>query len=207
MALRSIAEQLQESAVFRGVELADLEALIERMQRQRYSQGTVLFNKGDAGDSMYLILAGRVRIFTADASGNELTIRFYGQNEVFGEFTLLDGLPRSASAAAVEPLEVLVLDRETFTNFLQERPLAGLMMMRKLVDRVRYTTTYLQKVVEATQRLAQGDYDQAVQSVSESESEADEAIKALISDFVTMIHSVQAREQALRRGQSDTPTP
>jgi CRP/FNR family cyclic AMP-dependent transcriptional regulator len=197
----SIAEQLQESGLFRGVKLEDREALIERMQRQSYPEGAVLFEKGDAGNAMYLIVSGSIRIYTTDASGNELTIRHYGQNEIFGEFSPLDGRPRSASAAASAPLDVLVLDRTTFIDFIKERPLVGLTMMRTLVDRVRYTTAYLQKIVDATQRLAQGDYDQAVQEVSESE--ADAAIKPLVDSFIQMIHQVRAREQSL---QDDTNT-
>jgi signal-transduction protein with cAMP-binding, CBS, and nucleotidyltransferase domain len=126
--LMDIAEQLTGSPLFRGVDRADREALIKVMRSQSYPKGAVLFHKGDAGDSMYIILSGRVRIFTHDAQGNEITIRHL--SEMFGEFSMLDQKPRSASASAAADLEVLVLHRDDFNAFLRERPLVGLSMMR-----------------------------------------------------------------------------
>jgi CRP/FNR family cyclic AMP-dependent transcriptional regulator len=189
-----IIDQLEGSRLFRGVARADREALIARMSRQSYPKGAVLFEKGDAGDSMYIILSGRVRIYTRDAQNNEITIRYL--SEMFGEFAVLDQKPRSASAAAADDLEVLVLHRNDFYAFLRERPLVGLSMMRSLVERVRYTTTYLQRVLDATEQLSQGDY-QAMQTVTESGG--DEEIQVLIGAFVQMVRGVRAREESLRR--------
>jgi CRP/FNR family cyclic AMP-dependent transcriptional regulator len=189
-----IADQLEGSRLFRGVARADREALIARMSRQSYPKGAVLFEKGDVGDSLYIILSGRVRIYTRDAQNNEITIRYL--SEMFGEFAVLDQKPRSASASAADDLEVLVLQRSDFNAFLRERPLVGLSMMRSLVERVRYTTTYLQRVLDATEQLSQGDYH-AMQAVTESGG--DEEIKVLISAFVQMVRGVRAREETLRR--------
>lgn len=192
-----IAEKLQDSALFRGVELADRIALIQAMPQQSYPQGAVLFEKGSRDDSVYIILSGRVRIYTQDDHGTELTIRHYGPTQMFGEFSMLDQRPRSASAAAVEPLEVLVLNRQNFLAFLHERPLVGLAMMRNLVERVRYTTTYLQNVMDAVQKITMGEYDQAVQEIPASGADAE--IQPLIDSFVQMARSVQQREQTLRQ--------
>lgn len=189
-----IVEQLAGSPLFKGVGATDREALIKVMRRQSYSQGAVLFHKGDAGDSMFIILSGRVRIFTHDAQGNEITIRHLA--EMFGEFAMLDQKPRSAAAAAAEDLEVLVLHRDDFNAFLRERPLVGLSMMRNLVERVRYTTTYLQRVLDATEQLSQGNYE-AAQVMPESGTDAE--IQGLIGAFLQMAHGVRAREMALQR--------
>jgi CRP-like cAMP-binding protein len=189
-----IVDQLAGSQLFKGVARADREALISRMRRQSYPKGTVLFDKGDAGDSMFIILSGRVRIYTRDAQNNEITIRYL--SEMFGEFAMLDQKPRSAAAAAAEDLDVLVLHRSDFNAFLRERPLVGLSMMRSLVERVRYTTTYLQRVLDATEQLSQGDYN-VMRTVAESS--ADEEIQVMISAFVQMVRGVQAREETLRR--------
>jgi CRP-like cAMP-binding protein len=188
-----IVDQLAGSQLFMGVARADREALISRMRRQSYAKGAVLFDKGDAGDSMYIILSGRVRIYTRDAQNNEITIRYL--SEMFGEFAMLDQKPRSAAAAAAEDLEVLVLHRSDFNAFLRERPLVGLSMMRSLVERVRYTTTYLQRVLDATEQLSQGDYN-VMRTVAESS--ADEEIQVMISAFVQMVRGVQAREETLK---------
>ncbi len=193
----NIAEQLAGSPLFKSVDLADREALIGVMRRQTYPTGAILFNKGDIGDCMYIILSGQVRIFTEDSQGNEFTIRHL--REMFGEFSMLDQKPRSASATAAGDLEVLVLHRDDFWAFLRERPLVGLAMMRNLVERVRYTTMYLQQVMDATRRLSQGDYEQAIQELAESgASGTDAEIQALIQAFIQMVQGVQAREKTLQ---------
>ncbi len=191
----NVAEYLEDSPLFKGVKLEDREALIQVMQRRSFPHGTVLFRKGDPGHAMYIILSGRVRIFTQDAQGNELTLRYLSQ--MFGEFSVLDQQPRSASAAAADDLEVLILQREDFLSFLKERPLVGLSMMRNLAERVRYTTTYLQKVMDATRQLMEGHYDQAVQAIPDSETDAE--IQGLLQSFVQMVQGVQAREHTLQQ--------
>ncbi|MBN1680886.1 MAG: cyclic nucleotide-binding domain-containing protein [Anaerolineae bacterium] len=198
---RHIAEQLHASPLFKGVELADREALVHVMRRESYADGDVLFHKGAPGDSMYIILSGRIRIFTTDADGRAFTIRHLDQ--MFGEFSMLDGQSRSASAAAAGALDVLVLHRDDFTAFLQQRPLVGLSMMQNLVERVRYTTTYLQKVMDAMHNIAEGNYEQAIQDTAAGEGETfsgtDAEIQALVETFVQMMRNVQAREEELKQ--------
>jgi CRP-like cAMP-binding protein len=200
----NIAEQLEGSPLFRGVDLADREALVQVMRHQSYTQDQTLFEKDSAGDSVYIILSGRIRIYTQDEQGREFTIRHLEPPNTFGEFSMLDQKPRSAAAAAAEQSEVLILHRDDFLAFLKERPLVGLSMMRNLVERVRYTTMYLQRVMEATQQLTQGNFDQAVEDIPGSETGAE--IQSLIETFVDMVRSVQAREQQLKRTQDKSLT-
>src|SRR5687767_10006551 len=141
----SIADELKKTDLFKEVETPDLEALIARMEEQRFEPGTVLFHVGEPGDDMYLIQSGKIRIFMFDQTGQEITITHYGANEIFGELSPIDQRPRSASAAAAEPLHVLVLHRDDFLAFLNERPQIGMAMMRGLSRRLRYTTSYLEE--------------------------------------------------------------
>ena len=197
---KAIAEYLKGSPLFQGVEQTDREALIDVMQRETYQQMDVLFEKDTPGDSVYIILSGRANIYTAAVEGQQLsgslTIRGYTETQLFGEFSMIDGKPRSASAAAATDLEVLVLHRKDFLRFLKERPVVGLAIMRNLVERVRYTTTFLQRVMDATQQLTEGHYDEAEQQVSESET--DEEIQGLVQAFVKMMRNVKAREARLK---------
>jgi CRP-like cAMP-binding protein len=192
-----LADQLAGSPLFKGVERPDREALIKVMRRQSYPKGAILFHKGDPGDSMYIILSGRVRIFSPQADGSELPIR--SLSEMFGEFAMLDQEPRSTSAAAEVDLEVLVLHRDDFNGFLRERPLVGLSMMRNLVERVRYTTNFLQRVIDVTQQLARGEYtDVAPVANADSDSETDAEIHKLVDALAQMVRAVQAREERLK---------
>ncbi|NDJ76924.1 MAG: cyclic nucleotide-binding domain-containing protein [Chloroflexi bacterium] len=190
-----IAEQLEHSPLFKGVELADREALIKLMRHQTFAADEVLFPKDSVGDSIYVIVSGQIRIFTEDTQGNEFTIRHLKAPNTFGELSMLDQKPRSASAAAAEPVEVLVLHRDDFEMFLRERPRVGLSMMRNLVDRVRYTTTYLRTVMETTQQLAEGNTQL---EVDQAGTEDEEEIRQLLNTLVDMVQRVQEREESLK---------
>lgn len=200
----SIVEQLAKSevSVFRGVGSEHLQALVEKMTRRSLKDGEVICEVGAEGDSMYLVLSGRIRVYLPDEEGNELTFRYYEKYQTVGEIALLDGKPRSASLAAAAdvddpdaPIEVFVLHRQDFLDFLRERPAVGLSMMRDLTSRVRYTTTYLEKVTEAINLMLEEDYEQALQEVDYSSD--DEQIQNMIAEFLQMIRSVQARQQSL----------
>jgi CRP-like cAMP-binding protein len=189
-----LIDQLQQTLILKGVEKSDLELLLSKMERRSYPTGTVIFERGDPGNEMFIILAGRIRIYTYDEYNNALTLRHYGVGEIFGELSPLDQQTRSASAAAAESLDVMVLSREQLLAFVYERPGVGLSMMRSLASRVRYTTDYLTKVMEWVHRLSKGEYEAALHDIAASECD----IENLITSFVTMVQSVQEREQALQ---------
>ncbi|GAB4444319.1 MAG: hypothetical protein Kow00120_13990 [Anaerolineae bacterium] len=195
--MQGIAQQLQETAIFKGVDLEALEALIGAMAPRTFEDGAVLFNKGAAGDEMYVILSGRVRIFLPDSQGDALTFRYYGQGQVIGDFALLNQQARSASASAVGEVRALALSREAFLAFLSERPAVGLAMMRNLTERIRYTQTYLEHVMAAVESLAEGAYDDVFRQFGAAD--AGEEIDELIGAFLHMVRSVAAREADLKQ--------
>jgi CRP-like cAMP-binding protein len=196
----SSSEQLKQSSLFKGVSLSDLEALVDAMDRTSYPAGAQLFAKGDPGDLMYIILSGKVRIYTHDADHKEFTLTEYGMNKVFGDFSILDEQPRSAYAKVIEPVELLTLSREQFLSFLPTQPSLGLTIIRHLTDRLRYITVYLNKVTTFGQRLANGEYEKAIQeftTAGESGAETDMQIESLIAAFMQMAQSVKEREEHL----------
>lgn len=192
-----LIEHLLKSEIFRELEQGDLEALFAKMEPQSFAANTILFHKGDEGDKMYEIVSGSIRIYTDDKHGNELTIVIRKEGEIVGEMALLDKQPRSASAMAAEALDVLVLERESFLEFLQERPAVGMKMIHTLIKRLRYTTDYLQKVMEWINRLSKGDYDAAVAELMQEQEEGE--IAQLIGAFLQMVDSVKKRETNLQR--------
>jgi CRP-like cAMP-binding protein len=194
--MNPIVDKIKESPLFKGVEPAALEAMIKVMAVQTIPANTVIFRKGDPGDSMYILTNGKMRIFTTDAEGNEIVLTYFEPVRVFGDFSLLDQQPRSASAGTVDQIDVLVLTRETFLNFLPQYPSVGLAMLRNLADRVRYITTYMNKIGDLAQRLSSGEYDRIIAEITQSSEGADDSdIKGLISAFVKMVYSVKEREE------------
>jgi CRP-like cAMP-binding protein len=192
-----IAEQLSLIPMFKDVNLNDMKTLVSMGRKMSFMKGQKLFEQGTMGDSMYIILSGRIRIYIEDAEKNQLVLRHYGPGEIVGEFSILDQQPRSASGNAAESLTTLVVDRKTFLAFLHERPIVGVSMMRNLAERIRYTTQFLENLNEGVLLLADGNYEDAMRELTASGT--DDQLKQLIGDFMNMITQVQERQEKLQK--------
>lgn len=189
---KTLIEQLQASRVFKNMPQLALEGLLKIMKAERFAAGQVLFKRGDPGDSLYLIVSGKIRIFTYDETGNEITLSFLGESRIFGDFSVLDNQPRSASAQAAEPTECLILYRADFQAYIYANPVVGLAMMRNIAEQVRLITDFLSHVNSAVERLSRGELDQAV---AELESHInDDELETLVSTFIEMVQQVRARQ-------------
>ncbi len=104
---------------------------------------TSLFRAGDAGDAMYLIERGKVRICVRTTEGRELTLAELGQGDFFGEMALLNGQRRSADAIVAEDGRLAVLSREHFLSFMRGNPNVALEMLTALANRLRRTDELL----------------------------------------------------------------
>ena len=118
---------------------AEIDALAEGALLRTFPKNAVIVNEGDSTDSLYIILAGRVRVFLANDEGKEVTLGTQGSGEYFGEM-VLDGGPRSASIMTLEPSRFAVVSREQFTAFLAAHPDFSLRLIRKLIHRTRSLT-------------------------------------------------------------------
>ena len=99
---------------------------------QEYETGQVIFNQGDQGDCMYVILNGDVRIET-----NERLIDIISEGEIFGEMALVDDCPRSASAVAASRCKVVPIDKSRFSRATQMNPYFALQVMGVMAQRLR----------------------------------------------------------------------
>ena len=86
-----------------------------------FARNTVLINEGDVGDALYVILSGRVKVYSSNEAGREFVIDFHGAGEYVGEMTL-DGEARSASVMTVEPTTCAVVNRAQFRDFILAHP-------------------------------------------------------------------------------------
>lgn len=112
-------------------------ALAARVNPRNYRPGEVIFHKDDPGLTFHIILNGLVKIFLTSDEGQEAVLIILKAGEFFGELSLFDGAPRSASAAALEPTETLVIHRDDFLDFLRQHPEASLNMFSVLSARLR----------------------------------------------------------------------
>jgi CRP/FNR family cyclic AMP-dependent transcriptional regulator len=134
---------LQNMPLFAGLDHAALVELSKVAIRRKFSKNTVLFSKGDEGDSIYFIAAGRVKAIVNDDNGREIVLNQFGPGEFFGEFALLDGKPRSATVVTKEAIEAIVIRRNDFHRLV----LSQSEVVEKLMG------TLLRKLREATDKI------------------------------------------------------
>lgn len=124
-----------------------LSALIGHAHSRHCDIHEAIFYKGDPGDSMMAVLAGRVKIGSTSADGKEVVFNIINTGEIFGELALLDGKDRSADAVAIEPVELLVLHRRDFLPYLRQEPELCMRMFAVLCDRLRATSEQVEDLM------------------------------------------------------------
>jgi CRP/FNR family transcriptional regulator, cyclic AMP receptor protein len=103
-----------------------------------------IVRKGDPGDCLYGILAGRVRIYSTSPEGNEITLNVQEPGELLGEIALLDGSTRTASAAAMEQVDLLHIHRDHFLPYVKANPDLLLGMLSLICQRLRWTSSIIE---------------------------------------------------------------
>jgi CRP/FNR family cyclic AMP-dependent transcriptional regulator len=139
-------ELLQTIPLFESLERDDLNALASRLREVRVEAGTTVFAQGDQGDSMYVIENGAVDI-VAGAGKQKVIVASLFKQQYFGELSLLDGAPRSATAVANRASQLLALDRDDFVEFIKRRPDAALSIMHEVGERIRATNELMTRTV------------------------------------------------------------
>jgi len=104
-----------------------------------FPKSTILIAEGDVGDSLYIIVSGRVKVFASNEAGREVVINFHGPGEYVGEMSL-DGEPRSASVVTMEPTTCAIVNRAQFRDFLAQNPDFAQHLIQTLIRRCRSAT-------------------------------------------------------------------
>jgi CRP/FNR family cyclic AMP-dependent transcriptional regulator len=136
-------ETLRHVPLFESLDDKAARELCQLLEPLDSKAKTVLFRAGDAGDSMYLIERGKVRICVQAKDGQEVTLAELGRGDFFGEMALLDGEPRSADAVVAEDAKLALLSREHFLSFMRKTPDVALEMLAALANRLRHTDELL----------------------------------------------------------------
>ena len=123
---------LKKIPLFEGVPEGDLGKLAEHAITRTYPKQAIIVSEGDESDSLFLILAGRVKIYLADEHGKELILPIKGPGQDFGEM-VLDEEPRSAMVMTLEPAQFAVLSRADFRSFLLQHPAVSLAVIQNLI--------------------------------------------------------------------------
>lgn len=116
-----------------------LRTLAARGEPRRYRKGTVLIHEGDQGDTLFILLSGRVKVCSMDARGREIVYGVYGPGEYLGEMSL-DGGPRSASVITLEAVACVVVARQTLREHIAANPDFAFELLARVIRRARLAT-------------------------------------------------------------------
>lgn len=123
-----------------------LDSLLAVATERQFTNGQVIFQKGDPGTSMMAVLNGRVRISAYSEDGREIILNMIEPSQLFGEIALLDGKERSADATAMGKTNLLVLDRRDFVPFLEDNPKIMIRLFDVLCNRLRQTSEMVESI-------------------------------------------------------------
>lgn len=124
----------------------ELVAFSQDLKLREYSKSQIVFDQGDLGHMLSIILNGKVRVFRLTPSGLETTLTVLGKGDLVGEFAAIDQQPRSASARAIGKCALLQMSAETFFGHVRAQPNLALGLMHVLVTKLRWTAAYAETI-------------------------------------------------------------
>ena len=130
---------LRQSPLFSGVDEDSAAVLEDSMAASSLSRGDVLFNEGDSGNQLYVVIDGKIKLGRTSADGRENLLAILGPGQMFGELSFFDPGPRSATATAVTDVELKSLGHDALSPVLASHPDVALALLHQLAGRLRRT--------------------------------------------------------------------
>jgi uncharacterized membrane protein len=152
---------LSKIPLFEHVAPEDIAALAPRFGEQPFAAGAEVFRQGSEGSTLYIVEEGAVDISVGEGKTRTVLATLYA-GQFFGELSLFDGMPRSATATVAKPSVLLTLSRDDFVSFLRSKPDAALAILHEMGERIRQTNSLMSRQVsrnvieEAEEKLTFG---------------------------------------------------
>jgi CRP/FNR family transcriptional regulator, cyclic AMP receptor protein len=137
---------LKQVPLFRSLRTADSLHIAALLQKQTLRKGDVLFRKGEEGHSLYMIITGKIKIIRQSRDGDEVILAVLSTGDFCGEMVLLDGLPRSADAVAIEETQLYGLNRKDFLAYVMNNKTAVKAILSALSKRLRKADDFLEDI-------------------------------------------------------------
>src|ERR1041385_8703418 len=154
-------ELLSNVPLFESLTDDDVDALAARVEAVDYEPGQIVFNQGDEGSALFIVEDGAVEISCGEGK-TKIVLATLFPGQYFGELSLFDGAPRSATATAIKRSRLIRLDRDALVEFVNGSPAAALRIIGEMSERLRQTNELMSRQVsrnvleEAEERLTFG---------------------------------------------------
>lgn len=147
----------RKGSLFSNLTEEELSQLAQIVRERKFDRNQVIFYEGDLGGSLYVIVSGTVKIVIMADDGREHILGLLDEGNFFGEISLIDGEPRSATAIALDKVNIVMISRDDFVRLLRENPEISLKIMQTLCDRLRRTDKHVETLafLSAPGRVAQ----------------------------------------------------
>lgn len=136
------AEALRTIPLFAHVDDHDLAQIAAASTIRSYNKNSIILTEGDTSSSLYIILSGEVKVFVSDEDGRTNIINRLGPGDYFGELSLIDEQPRSASIEALSKCQLSILTRPYFISYLEANPRVAIRLLEGMGARLRITTDH-----------------------------------------------------------------
>lgn len=143
---------LRKTQLFAKLTDAEMRTLCARVSKRQFSRGETLFSEGDECRGLFVVAAGKIRIFKLSAAGREQVLAIEEPGSSFAELPVFDGGVYPASASALEETEVLFISRKDFQNYCREHPEVALKVLAVVGSRLRRLVAIIEDLSFTTVR-------------------------------------------------------
>ncbi|GHU36739.1 cAMP-binding protein [Betaproteobacteria bacterium] len=138
----SLTIKLQNIPLLRGLEPDVLKQMVVALQIKQAGRGALILHKGGSGDYLLFLLAGRLQVVDTNEEGKEIGLSFILPGDYFGELSIVDGKPRSASVIACETSLIALLPRRQAQMLIYRHPLVAERVLQRMAASVRQASSY-----------------------------------------------------------------
>ena len=149
MPIKNEEEVVRRAALFTALDDASAATLRESMSAVKVAKGQILFKEGDAGDRLFVVVEGKLKLGTSSGDGRENLLSILGPGDMFGELSLFDPGPRTATATAVVDSRLLALANDQVIGWVTAHPQVSLQLLGRLAQRLRKANDVLSDLVFA----------------------------------------------------------
>lgn len=161
------ADLLHEVPLFALLDDAERSALAERIEVKTFKEGETIFKTGDPGDSLYVVTTGEVELSVKTKTGEAVVLEKNGRGDFFGEISLLDEGPRTATAKALSDVEVLEVDRGDLDELFRLKPTAAMDLLTTTGKRLRQNAEIIRNAATRNPNVEEEDKRSVIMKVAD----------------------------------------
>ena len=156
---------LKEIPLFSSLSSSERQLIAERISFKEYRKGEIIYQEGAPADAFYVVVLGRVVIYTQDKQGNETLLEYLHRGKYFGIISLLTGEPHSVTAKAINDCLLLIMEKDVFDFILKKIPQLAIDLSRTLSRRLKRKDIHQKTIFESMAISIFSSYSQAGKTI------------------------------------------